>query len=91
VFERRLKVLLGVLGFVMLVILVRLVELQLVHGSYYRQQTARNLLRNPVTLPFVRGSILDRQTVAPQSSLATSSDHSGSGSGRFHRGRADVA
>jgi cell division protein FtsI/penicillin-binding protein 2 len=61
VFERRLKVLLGVLGLVMLVILVRLVELQLVHGSYYRQQAARNLLRDPVTLPFVRGSILDRK------------------------------
>jgi len=60
VFERRLKVLLALLSAAVLVIFVRLVDLQIVHGSYYKERAARTLLQRPQTLPFVRGSVLDR-------------------------------
>jgi len=60
VFERRLGVLLGILVAGVLLIVIRLVDLQMVHGREYRQRTAQTLLMRPKPLPFVRGSILDR-------------------------------
>ena len=59
-FEKRLRVLLGVLALGALVLLGRLGQLQIVHADYYRQRTERSLILTPTQLPFVRGSIRDR-------------------------------
>ncbi len=59
-FERRLRVLLGLLGLATLVIVTRLVDLQIVHGEEYRRRAERALILRPRQLPFVRGSILGR-------------------------------
>ena len=59
-FETRLKIVLGVFGLALLVIIVRLIDLQIVHAEDYRKQAERALLYSPRRLPFVRGRILDR-------------------------------
>jgi len=59
-FETRLRMLLALLSAAGAVIVLRLVELQVVRGSYYRGQAERALMLTPQELPFVRGSILDR-------------------------------
>ena len=59
-FERRLKFLLLCLAVVLAVVVLRLIDLQVVHAAYYKQEAKRALLRPPKTLPFVRGRILDR-------------------------------
>lgn len=60
VFERRLSVLLAVLGIAAVAIVARLVELQIVRGDEFRRRANRTLVLRPESLPFVRGSILDR-------------------------------
>ena len=60
VFERRLKVLLGLLGVALLSIVGRLGQLQIVQAEYYRKRAERSLSLTPRQIPFVRGSILDR-------------------------------
>lgn len=59
-FEKRLRILLGVLALAALVLLGRLGQLQIVHADYYRQRAERSLILTPTQLPFVRGSIRDR-------------------------------
>lgn len=59
-FERRLRVLLFAFAATIVVIVVRLAELQIVRADYYRQRAERSLVLRPKSLPFVRGSILDR-------------------------------
>jgi cell division protein FtsI/penicillin-binding protein 2 len=60
-FEQRLRTALIALAGVVLIIVLRLVQLQVVHGATY-QAEAEALLRNdPTPLPFARGCILDRQ------------------------------
>ncbi|MFQ5590980.1 MAG: penicillin-binding transpeptidase domain-containing protein [Phycisphaerae bacterium] len=59
-FERRLRILLLLLGLVAIIITGRLVELQIVHGEQYRRSAERALLLRPQQLPFIRGRILDR-------------------------------
>jgi cell division protein FtsI/penicillin-binding protein 2 len=60
VFERRLKALVWVLGVMLLIMVLRLGQLQIVQGSYYRQRAERSFRFAPRQIPFVRGSILDR-------------------------------
>jgi len=60
VFETRLKALLTAFTIGLLIIVVRLAELQIVHADYYREQAERSLILEPKPLPFVRGRILDR-------------------------------
>jgi len=60
VFERRLKILLVISGIAVCVLIARLFQLQIVRADYYRAQAELSLLLQPVPLPFVRGSILDR-------------------------------
>ncbi len=59
-FETRLKALLTAFIIGLLIILVRLAELQIVHADYYRARAERALILQPRRLPFVRGRILDR-------------------------------
>ncbi|MBI4716660.1 MAG: hypothetical protein HY763_02565 [Planctomycetes bacterium] len=59
-FERRLKVLLLAFAAMLLILLCRLIELQIVRGDYYRQTAERALMLRPRPLPFIRGSVLDR-------------------------------
>ncbi len=59
-FDLRLKILLGGFSLALLVIAVRLTELQVVKADYYRNAAERSLLLKPKRLPFVRGRILDR-------------------------------
>ena len=59
-FENRLRILLGVLGLAALILLARLGQLQIVNADYYRQRAERCLVLTPTQLPFVRGSIHDR-------------------------------
>lgn len=59
-FERRLRVLLAGLGVVLLILVVRLGQLQIVQADYYRERARRSLLLKPKPVPFARGSILDR-------------------------------
>lgn len=59
-FERRLKFLLVALGAVGLVLLLRLGQLQLLQADYYRERAEASLIQRPQSIPFVRGSILDR-------------------------------
>lgn len=60
-FDVRLKILLGGFTLALLVIAVRLTELQVVKADYYRHEAERSLLLQPRRLPFVRGRILDRR------------------------------
>ncbi len=59
-FERRLKLLLVLTGLATLIVGGRLFQLQVVDASYYRARAERSLLSRPKSLPFVRGSLLDR-------------------------------
>ena len=61
VFETRLKVFLGFAGVLLLVIVGRLIQLQIVHADYYRGRAQRGLALRPKQIPFARGSILDRR------------------------------
>jgi cell division protein FtsI/penicillin-binding protein 2 len=60
VFERRLKVLLGLFGLVGAVLLLRLGQLQLLQADEYRRRAASVMVQRPASLPFVRGDIVDR-------------------------------
>lgn len=59
-FKRRLRVLIVLFTLGLVAIVTRLVQLQVVHADYYRQRAEATLLAEPEALPFVRGSILDR-------------------------------
>ncbi|MEZ6084836.1 MAG: penicillin-binding transpeptidase domain-containing protein [Phycisphaerae bacterium] len=59
-FEQRLKILLAMMGFALAILVVRLIDMQIVHAHMYEEQADRALLLRPKTLPTVRGSILDR-------------------------------
>ncbi len=59
-FEQRLKILLAMMGFALAILVVRLIDMQVVHARMYEEQADRALLLRPKTLPTVRGSILDR-------------------------------
>lgn len=62
-FHTRLKIFMGLWGVVLAVLVVRLVDLQVIHAAYYKEE-ARNRLLLPVqALPFVRGRIVDRTGV----------------------------
>jgi cell division protein FtsI/penicillin-binding protein 2 len=60
VFKRRLQVLIVVFSLALVAIVARLVQLQVVQADYYRLRSEATLLAEPESLPFVRGSILDR-------------------------------
>jgi cell division protein FtsI/penicillin-binding protein 2 len=62
-FERRLKLLLGLLLVPLVLIAARLLQLQLVRAAEYREAAERMLYRKPVMIPFLRGRILDRNDV----------------------------
>ncbi len=60
-FDRRLKILLWILGGLACGLLARLVQLQVLRADIYREE-ARNALLRPIRiLPCVRGRILDRR------------------------------
>ncbi|MGA2265095.1 MAG: penicillin-binding transpeptidase domain-containing protein [Phycisphaerae bacterium] len=59
-YERRVKMLLALMGLVFLGILTRLFQLQVWSGAQYRQEITRQTWRDDV-LPASRGHILDRQ------------------------------
>ncbi|MCH7702672.1 MAG: hypothetical protein IID37_13400, partial [Planctomycetes bacterium] len=59
-FERRLRGFLFLLLIVAAVLMARLADLQVLRADYFRQQAADAELRDAQSLPFVRGSILDR-------------------------------
>ncbi len=59
-FERRLRIILVALSVAIAIIVIRLLDLQVVHAAYYRQRAERVLLKPPRVIPFVRGRILDR-------------------------------
>ncbi len=59
-FERRLRVFLTLFGLAAVVVFGRLAQLQIVQGDYYRQRALDALELPPTRLPFVRGSILER-------------------------------
>ena len=59
-FEIRLKVMLAVLMFALAIIVARLIDMQVVHADFYRQQAEDALRLGVKTIPAVRGSILDR-------------------------------
>ncbi|MCG3127576.1 MAG: Peptidoglycan D,D-transpeptidase MrdA [Phycisphaerae bacterium] len=59
-FESRLKWFSFLLGLLALAIVLRLVDIQLLHAADYELLAGRILTRAPVLLPAVRGSILDR-------------------------------
>ncbi len=58
-FERRLRAFLFVLACAPVFILLRLVQLQIVHGDEYRRLAEDALMLPPRPLPFVRGAIRD--------------------------------
>jgi penicillin-binding protein 2 len=59
-FERRLKVLLALIGVAAIVVVARLVQLQVVRATEYDEQAREVTLRPPRALPCIRGRILDR-------------------------------
>lgn len=59
-FERRVQIIAGAFVLALLVLVGRLFQLQIVHGGEYREAASRALVLEPRSLPFVRGSILDR-------------------------------
>lgn len=59
-FERRLKVLLAVMGLLVLGLVGRLVQLQVLRADMYREEARKILLRPIRLLPCVRGRIIDR-------------------------------
>jgi len=60
-FERRLKILLLIFAIPILVLILRLVQLQAVQADDYQQREEKLLWRAPRYFPFVRGSITDRK------------------------------
>lgn len=59
-FERRLRLVLGVLAAAMFVLAARLVDLQILRADEFRRRAEEVTRRRPQSLPFARGSILDR-------------------------------
>ncbi len=59
-FERRLRIVLFGLGIILLVLIARLGQLQVVDAAHYRRLAEQALLLKPTPLPFIRGAILDR-------------------------------
>ena len=59
-FEQRLRVLLIVFGAGLLVVLLRLFQLQVVQADYYQRQAEQRLVKRARTLKPIRGRILDR-------------------------------
>ena len=60
-FEKRLRIFLSVLAFALPVLVVRLAELQLVHGAHYRARAEQAVISAPSQLPFVRATIRARR------------------------------
>jgi len=60
VFHTRLKIFVGLWGIALAVLVVRLVDLQVIHAAYYKEEARNRLLLPAQALPFVRGRILDR-------------------------------
>ena len=60
-YERRLKALLILVAAVVVLVMGRLVQLQLLRGAEYRTQAEEMLICRPEYLPTVRGRILDRK------------------------------
>ncbi len=59
-FEQRLKILLAMMGFALAILVVRLIDMQIVHAHVYEEQADQALLLRPKVIPTVRGRILDR-------------------------------
>ena len=59
-FETRLRIMLAVLSVVFTILVLRLADLQLVHADTYRRRAENTLILKPVSIPFVRGAIMDR-------------------------------
>lgn len=59
-FEQRLRLLVVTFAVALLVIIGRLVQLQVVDAAYYARRAEQSLQRRPRSIPFVRGSIVDR-------------------------------
>jgi len=59
-FDRRLRILTVCFGVALAILVGRLFQIQVVEGSYYRHRAERAIVLAPTPLPFVRGSILDR-------------------------------
>ncbi|MFQ5489314.1 MAG: peptidoglycan D,D-transpeptidase FtsI family protein [Phycisphaerae bacterium] len=59
-FERRVQTLLILLSVAGLLVVVRLIDLQVLRADEFREEAANALLLRAETLPFVRGSLLDR-------------------------------
>ncbi len=59
-FEKRLRVLLVFLSLALVVLLLRLGQLQVVQGDIYRRRAEEAIVLAPTPLPFVRGNIRDR-------------------------------
>src|SRR5436190_3889924 len=57
-FERRLKIFLGILIGITSILLIRAAHLQLANGEYWRKQAAETLRRRTLIDP-VRGNIVD--------------------------------
>ncbi|NOX58309.1 MAG: hypothetical protein GXP29_05545 [Planctomycetes bacterium] len=55
-----MKILLMMLGFASAILVVRLIDMQIVHAHVYQLQAERALLLRPQVIPAVRGKILDR-------------------------------
>jgi len=60
-FERRLKLLLVLLAVPVAAVMVRLVDLQIMHASAYRAEAEGLLHKRPQILPCLRGDITDRE------------------------------
>jgi len=58
-YVRRLKIFMGVIAAVMLVVIVRLAQLQILHGAKYRERAEKSL-RSVELLPCRRGTVHDR-------------------------------
>lgn len=59
-FERRLKTLLIFFGLAVVALLVRIAQLQAIHGGDYREKAERLLVRPQQFIPTSRGAVLDR-------------------------------
>ena len=59
-FERRIHVLILLLGAPLLLIVARLTQLQIVQAAHYQRAATRALTLTPRPLPFVRGNLVDR-------------------------------
>ncbi|GJM26077.1 MAG: hypothetical protein DHS20C16_24920 [Phycisphaerae bacterium] len=59
-FEQRLKILLAMMGFALAILVVRLIDMQIVHARMYEEQADKALLLRPKIIPTVRGRVLDR-------------------------------